>query len=438
MRILHIGNVANNGYNNAKLLRRIGIAADAVCDERHIISQPEWEEADIEVPRDHYESLEPLAVERGWSRPEWVLPVYDPLALRRFKGEYWIRYRWTLARALPVLHRRYRELSRAYAPIRDSVGSDFVFEDMLVAFHMAWFERLLVNRPLRPFFAQYDVVQAYATHPIHSLVLGAIRPCIAFEHGTLRELPFAGNAVGRLLSLSYRLADKVLITNADVISSVKRLGLENYLHIPHPVDETRYEPGPSMLRVDLEARGYDFVVFLPSRHDWIEKGTDRGIEAFARLVREGPRRPVLVLTEWGKELDRSHALIRQLGIEDAVVWKQPLPKLKLLDAYRAADVVFDQFLIGTFGGIAPEAMACAIPVIMGFDESVHRWCFPELPPILQAETTDEIYAYLRLCATDEGVRQRIGDAGRTWMRRHHSWRLVAERQKAVYEEVLGN
>ena len=48
LRVLHVGNVANNGYLNAKLLRRAGVEADALCDEWHMISQPEWEDAPIE------------------------------------------------------------------------------------------------------------------------------------------------------------------------------------------------------------------------------------------------------------------------------------------------------------------------------------------------------------------------------------------------------
>src|SRR6476646_2646104 len=46
-RILHIGNIANNGYNNAKLLNRAGFDCDTVCyDYYHIMGCPEWEDAD--------------------------------------------------------------------------------------------------------------------------------------------------------------------------------------------------------------------------------------------------------------------------------------------------------------------------------------------------------------------------------------------------------
>ena len=66
LRVLHSGNVANNGYLNAKLLRRAGVEADALCDEWHILSQPEWEDAPLEAVSDHQAPLPELAARVGW------------------------------------------------------------------------------------------------------------------------------------------------------------------------------------------------------------------------------------------------------------------------------------------------------------------------------------------------------------------------------------
>ena len=41
---------------------------------------------------------------------------------------------------------------------------------------------------------------------------------------------------------------------------------------------------------------------------------------------------------------------------------------------RSDDRVLDQFEIGTFGAIAPEAMACGATVLMAFEPEIHRWC----------------------------------------------------------------
>ena len=46
-RILHIGNIANNAYNNARLLNEAGLDCDVICyDYYHVMGCPEWEDAD--------------------------------------------------------------------------------------------------------------------------------------------------------------------------------------------------------------------------------------------------------------------------------------------------------------------------------------------------------------------------------------------------------
>lgn len=435
MNVLHLGNVANNGYINAKLQRRLGIEADAVCDEKHIISQPEWEEIDFPVPDDHFEDIRTLAPAAGWKRPSWIVPVFDPFERRLFKGHYWLAYRRTLVANLPRLRHLYRALHRSYEPLLPVLGRDLSFGDVLAGFQLAWLHRLLLNRPLGPLFRAYDVVQAYATHPILTLVSAPDHPYIAFEHGTLREIPFENTPRGRMMSISYRLAQKVIVTNPDVISTVRKLGLDNFVFIPHPIDEEKYAPGDSSLRAELNAGGSRLILVAPARHDWDEKGNDRMLHAFAGFLRSGHEAAVLVLSSWGKEVARSKALIRELGCERNVHWLPPLTKQRLIDAYRAADIVLDQFLIGGFGAIAPEALSVGRPVVMAFEPGIHEWCFPVLPPIVSARAADEITFQLRRLADDDEERKRLGRAGRAWIERHHGWRLVTGRQLAVYDEI---
>ena len=75
LRVLHVGNIANNAYVNAKIMRRYGIEADVlVLDYYHIMGCPEWEEGVIET-------LEGTQLDPDWhltkvgnfSRPDWFL-----------------------------------------------------------------------------------------------------------------------------------------------------------------------------------------------------------------------------------------------------------------------------------------------------------------------------------------------------------------------------
>ena len=72
-RILHIGNIANNAYNNAKLLNKLGFENDVICyDYYHIMGCPEWEDAEFEntLDDDFHPDWTKVDV-NGFKRPDW-------------------------------------------------------------------------------------------------------------------------------------------------------------------------------------------------------------------------------------------------------------------------------------------------------------------------------------------------------------------------------
>jgi glycosyltransferase involved in cell wall biosynthesis len=93
-RVLHIGNVANNAYNNAKLMRAAGVDCDVLCyNYYHIMGCPEWEDADFEVaPADHFYPDWTTIDLHGFVRPKWFaqgpcgLCIDYLIALRRGDG----------------------------------------------------------------------------------------------------------------------------------------------------------------------------------------------------------------------------------------------------------------------------------------------------------------------------------------------------------------
>lgn len=424
MRLLHLGNIANNAYNNAKLLRRAGVEADVlVYDYDHVMGHPEWEDAtiDVDLP-ERFTDWRNIDL-GGFERPSWFREV--ALRPRRetelFAGQH---------RAQSIA-RRLARTGVAYA-LMNRFGGDtsrmLRFLDILryLEFYPEFTELL----------AGYDIIQAYATDPIRALLAAPDTPLVAFEHGTMRDIPFESTPTGRLLSLAYRRAKHVIITNPDVIGSAKRLGLERYSFVPHPLDETKYRPGSSPRLDALRAEhDCDLVLFAPSRHNWEIKGNDRILRAVARLVHGGRRQPLLILCDWGQQMDRSRRLVDELEIGRHVVWVPPLSKMKMIDFYNGSDVVLDQFVIGTFGTVTPEAMATATPVIIHFDSEIHRWCYETMPPVVRARTTEEICERL-VELYDPARRRTIGEAGRDWICEHHGRELVASRLVDIYERAL--
>jgi len=81
LRVLHVGNIANNAYLNVKFLRSVGVVAHVVShDYQHVMGTPEWEE--VELLHDYGDDFFPVFSKhdlRGYRRPEWF--ISGPLAI---------------------------------------------------------------------------------------------------------------------------------------------------------------------------------------------------------------------------------------------------------------------------------------------------------------------------------------------------------------------
>ena len=89
LRVLHIGNIANNAYNNALIQRRFGIEADVICyNYYHVMGCPEWEAASFDGNIDNMFPDWWATELGGWRRPDWFAqgPVLDCLSYLRAKN----------------------------------------------------------------------------------------------------------------------------------------------------------------------------------------------------------------------------------------------------------------------------------------------------------------------------------------------------------------
>ena len=81
LRVLHIGNIANNAYLVAKFLRRSGVEADVLSyDYYHAMATPEWEE--LSINHDYGDDYRPRFAREdigSYERPGWF--VSGPFSL---------------------------------------------------------------------------------------------------------------------------------------------------------------------------------------------------------------------------------------------------------------------------------------------------------------------------------------------------------------------
>ncbi|CAA7619090.1 conserved hypothetical protein [Magnetospirillum sp. LM-5] len=499
--VLHVGNILNNGYLHCKYLRRRGVMAESLnVDYTHCQGQPEWNEVRITQPVAHFDQDWSQIDVGEFQRPAWYhgLSCGDlPELADRMAGDGGNRppaepvdtptesLRGRIGRA--AIGHRAAPLRRAVSAGLSALGMHQTASRLREMINLARlagepdqgralkefattviadYDRLLPDAPTpltvqdvldhigrarmhAPVFSHFPLIQGYSLDPIHPLLGTPGKPFICYEHGTMREFPYEDSARGRLYRLALKKAEKVFITNVDCIASAKRLELDNWVFIPHLIDDDHFHPGESPIRQELlERLDCDHLILCPARHHWRHspdanpnswfKANDVLIRGIAKFMANRPEiRASVIFFEWGMEVDLSKALIAELGIADRVHWEPIRSKLCMLDFYRAADVICDQFHPGlaSFGAVVPEGLACGKPVISNLNHETHSWGFPVLPPVVHAPDDEAVAKSLETLFDDEETRAQVGIAGLAWFRQHHSSNLVIGRMIEVYHEL---
>ncbi|WP_143271546.1 glycosyltransferase [Bradyrhizobium mercantei] len=290
----------------------------------------------------------------------------------------------------------------------------------------------------RPILDHYDIVQGYSIDGLIPFANG-VRNFTAYEHGTLRDLPFENDLTGLRCRIAYRKAPISFITNSDVLPSVERLGLEpsKLRFLPHAFDETkliRFRKD----RPDLKPPSQHVRIFSPSRHQLTGEGR-KGNDIFLRgaaLAASTNRNFRITLVEWGAEVDLSKRLIDELGIADLVEWVQPMGKQALWQSYCTSHIVADQFVLPALGGVGFEALALGCRLLTRIDQAQLTTFFGECPPVLSASSPSDVASAITAVINDAEDSAGLGAAGETWIRNFHSAERIVGIQVSAYKTVL--
>lgn len=476
MRVLHIGNIANYAFVNARMQRRAGIEAD--CIEPgffHIMACPEWLEAPIEG--DHGDDRTPKWSRvdlGGYKRPDWFVLGEEGLAFR-----YLAARQHGQAEEARKLQRQIAFHARSYAqdmPLPAGVMKALLTSRNPMAMRLRHYVKRLLRGPgkappaaaeaeampaagsfaiepppaVLPFIqrsalwrdtlAWYDVIQGYTIQSVYPAAAG-LPNFLSYELGTIRGLPFEESPEGRLTRWVYRMSPEVFVTNSDCMPAAEALGLDmGHVHkVLHAFDiddaiafaAAWNEPEP----------GGPPVFYAPARQHWkngnasILKGNDVAIRGAALLKARGHDFR-LVLGEWGEEIGLSRELIAELGIADRIDWAKPLPRHKLWPAYMRARAIIDQFRSPAFGGVSLEALALGKRLITGYDHGLGGAFFSAPPPIHNCRTAEQVADAMEACLRDPTDESGLGRAAQDWMRREHSVARQLREQFSAYEALL--
>jgi hypothetical protein len=70
------------------------------------------------------------------------------------------------------------------------------------------------------------------------------------------------------------------------------------------------------------------------------------------------------------------------------------------------------------------------------DEDRHHWCFPEMPPVINARTPEQVFDGLARLYRDPNYSQDLIERGRAWYAKYHSNEVIAETFIQAFREAL--
>jgi glycosyltransferase involved in cell wall biosynthesis len=436
-------------YGYCKILKEAGYPVELRChDIKHLMSQPEWDDLDLDPSDfpDEDDFYKNTADFGQYSRPSWYLsddlwPPQESSTVEKHATNFFRRHLPSKIkhRLFPFYYAINKLLSRdsqrnncdknfnyfinrcqQIAMESEKLGNYFkLTQNNLKVYlpHTNWLERH-INKS--------DVIFSYVLSPIYAMIYGKL-PYISVEIGTMRDLPLDGSLMNKTLWLSYKYSDHVIITNPDNNKLAEEQGITNYTFCPHPLDEDICKPinsnNENLFQKEIrEKYNSDMILFAPARQNWKIKGNDKYLKAFSLFLKSN-KNASLLIPGWGQEVERSKNLCNELNISNRVFWLAPMSERMLTRYYQSVDIVLDQFQLGVFGLITPKAMSCEKPVLTSYNRYHHKWCFPEDPPVVAAQTEKEIFQAL-INFSSRSKRNEVGKRSRDWILKYHSKNVI--------------
>lgn len=215
--------------------------------------------------------------------------------------------------------------------------------------------------------------------------------------------------------------------------------------IPPGVDLERFHPGDKLAaRATLGFPAQEILLLYVGRIEAL-KGIDTLIRAAHLLMSEGVAKfKVKIvggdldeeLDMLGSELSRLRTLARELGIQDWIEFTGGRTQDELPSWYAAADVVVMPSYSESFGMVALEAMASGRPVVASRVGGLAYLVQDDVTGYhVQEGDAGQLADRLRLLIADEGLRTRLGQAGRE-VAKSYSWDRAAEQIEELFRSLL--
>ena len=184
----------------------------------------------------------------------------------------------------------------------------------------------------------------------------------------------------------------------------------------------------------IEIKKNEFTILMHSRHKWDEiKNKDETWEtnenknnhwlilAYKKFITKFPQSSSkLLLLNYGEAVSKSKRLIRELELQNNIIWIEKMPRKNLLEIIKAVDIVAGEFYKAKkmiWGGTGWEAFACGKPYLNAFrfEENYFQSTSGIPPPhIFDSNSIDEIEYSIEYAYQNPKQTKKIGEQNRIW------------------------
>ena len=166
------------------------------------------------------------------------------------------------------------------------------------------------------------------------------------------------------------------------------------------------------------------------------KGIATLLEAFAKLQTD--RQLELLLVTKPQPGGRTEQLIESLGIQDSVRFVSGVSDAELVQIMGSAEVACVPSLYEGFSLPTAELMACQTPLVVSRAGAIPEVVGPDglCADLVTPGDVEELVAALGKLLDDPQRRELMGQAGRRRVLELFSWKVVAMKVAAAYEEVI--
>lgn len=266
-------------------------------------------------------------------------------------------------------------------------------------------------------------------------------PYIIQAHGS------ASTTVGmiKLKKLYDLLIGHKILKNASKFIALNEMEVGQYLEMG--VDENQIEVVPNGINVsdfeNLPTKGVfkkrygiredEKVILFLGRINKI-KGVDLLVSAFSNLTQKFKDTKLVIVGPDDGFRNILEKQIRDLNIENSVLFTGPLYEQYKLEAYVDADVYVLPSVYDMFPNTVFEACGCCTPVILTNRCGIADYIRDEAGIVVEYDK-DQLCNALSIFLDNDELSKKFGKKGKTLIFNRYNWNQIAEEMEQVYESL---